>query len=162
MAIVATGAVLLPGCKTESLPAYSNIPLEPDQHRMMQWLTEAILPKAGTPQITTPETTQHFVLTMVNDCYAPEDIERYRLGLQAFQQHLKEKLGSGYQDVEPEKHLLFFKEIAGSETAPEELKYFLNTTKRLSVRQFTSSEFFLTNNMDWEFVPGRFHGCVPV
>lgn len=162
MAVVASGAILLPGCRTETWPTYSNIPLEPDQHRLMAWLTEAILPKAGHPEITAPESTQHFVLTMINDCSAPEDIERYQQGLQAFQQYVVDKLGTGYKDVPPEKNILFFNEAVNSEDTPEELKNFINTTKRLSVRHFTGTEYFMTNIMDWEFVPGRFLGCVPL
>lgn len=162
MAIMAGGAVLLPACRTENWPTYSNLPLEADQHRLMQWLTEALLPKAGRPEIVAPEATDHFVLTMINDCYAPEEIQRFQAGLQAFQQYLKDKDGPDYDQLTPEQNVTLFAEVSNSESVSEDLKYFLNTTKRLSVQHFTSTEYFLTNIMDWEFAPGRFHGCVPV
>lgn len=162
MSFVSAGALLLPACNLgEAIPVYERVPLEDDQYRLIDWLTQAILPD-GEPLVETPEKATHFVLTMLNDCYAPEDIEKYRLGLQLFNQHIEDTYNTSYKRLDPEQQVLLFTEVSESEILPDNLKYFLSTTKRLTVRHFTTSEYFLTNHLDFEFVPGRFVGCVPV
>ena len=47
-------------------------------------------------------------------------------------------------------------------SSDKDQKWFFNTTKRLSVQAYTSSEYFLTNIAKFEFAPGRYLGCVPV
>ncbi|PHN07713.1 gluconate 2-dehydrogenase subunit 3 family protein [Flavilitoribacter nigricans] len=162
LGLISAGFSFLPACKfTESPPVYERVPLETEQYHLVEWLTDAILP-AGEPEISTPETTPHFVLTMLNDCYAPEDIQKYLTGLQAFATKIEEQYGTDFKKLEPEQQLALFTEVAESETLPEEMKYFLQTTKRLTVQHFTTSEYFLVNHMDFEFVPGHYNGCVPV
>ena len=162
LGLISAGFSFLPACNfTEKPPVYSNVPLETEQYHLVEWLTEAILP-AGEPEIITPEKTPHFVLTMLNDCYAPQDIEKYLAGLQLFDQKIQDQYSTSFKKLEPEQQILLFTEVAESETLPESLKYFLNTTKRLTVQHFTSSEYFMINHLDFEFVPGHFDGCVPV
>lgn len=162
LGLVYAGLHFLPSCKfTESPPVYERVPLETDQYHLVEWLTQAILP-AGEPEISTPEKTPHFVLTMLNDCYAPEDIGQYLTGLQHFEQQIQEEYSTTFKKLDQEQQIKLFTEISDSETLPENLKYFLNTTKQLTVQHFTSSEYFLVNHKDFEFVPGHYNGCVPV
>lgn len=160
--LVTAGFSILPACDfTEDPPVYDRVPLEKEQYHLIEWLTQAILP-AGEPQIATPEPTTHFVLTMLNDCYAPEDIAKYLEGLTLFDQQIRDEYDTTFKKLIPEQQVLLFTEISKSEILPENLQYFLDTTKRLSVRHFTTSEYFMVNHLDFEFVPGRFKGCVPV
>lgn len=161
IAIVSTGIVLLPACEMESLPVYENLALEPQQLDLIDWLTNAILPKEGL-EISTPESTSDFVLTMLNDCYAPEDIRQYLAGSKIFVQYVKDEYGISYKKLNPEQSILLFSEIMKSGLLPESLKFFLATTKQLTVRHFTSSEYFMKNHLDFEFAPGRYLGCVRV
>lgn len=163
LGLISAGFSFLPACNfTEKPPVYDRVPLETEQYHLVEWLTQAILPEAEEPRITTPEETPHFVLTMLNDCYAPEDIEKYLTGLQLFDQKIRDQYQTGFKKLEPEQQILLFTEVSESETLPESLKYFLNTTKRLTVQHFTTSEYFMINHLDFEFVPGRFKGCVAV
>lgn len=155
LAVMAGGTILLPACR--NIPTFSNIPLTRHQYGTIETLINIILPKPETPEITTPETTVNFVLTMVNDCYSPENIDRFNQGLQAFQEFTNDA------NFQPDLFYdTFFAGVNDCENCPEQMVYFLNTTKNLSVRHFTSSEYFLTQKMNWEFVPGRFVGCAPL
>jgi len=145
----------------EKLPVYENLALESQQRELIGWLTNAILPKEGL-EISTPESTSDFILTMLNDCYAPEDIRQYLAGSKIFMQYVKDEYGVSYNNLNPEQSILLFSELMKSDLLPESLKYFLATTKQLTVRHFTTSEYFMKNHLDFEFAPGRYLGCVPV
>ncbi len=162
IAIISSSLALMPACNFVDEPVFENVPLEPDESKLLKWLTEAILPKDGEPQITTPEPTYQFVLSMINDCFDPEDIQKYLTGLKLFYQYIKDEYQMFYSGLNPEQHILLFTEVSKSEMLPESLQYFLNTTKQLTVRHFTTSEYFLKNHLDFEFVPGRYNGCVPL
>jgi hypothetical protein len=161
IALISAGLAFLPACNTEKWPVYTNIPLDPEQQRLMQWLTDSILPSGDLP-ITTPEQRVHFVLRMVNDCHSPKEIEQFRSGLQALQQYLQAANQSALSKMTPEQSEAMLSDMPAAESNSEDLRYLLKTTRQLSIRHFTSSEYFLKNNLGFEFVPGRFSGCVAV
>ena len=165
LAVLSSGIVLLPGCnlpaREEAIPQFANLPLMPEEWGLMKALTRAILPVEDLPA-TTPETTAEFVLRMVNDCSEPENILEYRVGMKVFSQFVQDKYVQTFDLLNPEQHLLTFAEVMQSEILPDSLRHFLETTKRWTVRHFTTSEYFMKNHLGYEFVPGRFHGCVPV
>ena len=162
IATLSAGAFLLSSCDfSTDLPVYSNIPLEKDQRNLISNLTEAILPKQSL-EVITPESTPDFVLTMVNDCYSLENIQKYIDGMNAFQLYLGQNYKNRFDKIEPARQLEILHYLEESEELSPELKYFYNTTKRLTVQHFTSSDFFMTNYMDYEMVPGRYLGCVTI
>lgn len=160
--IISSGMALLPACSSDEVlarPTYSNLPLDNDQSNFIAYLTRMILPKDGL-DINTPEPTSHFVLKMLNDCYAPEDIEKYISGMKLFKQYIQDEYKISFKRLNPQQQILAFTELTESNIFPKNLQYFLNTTKSLTIRHFTSSEFFMKNYLDFEFVPGRYTGCV--
>lgn len=161
IALVSSGMVLLPTCRFEQLPTYRNFSVETDDLELLSWLTENILPK-GALEISTPETSVQFLLTMLDDCYDPKDIQKYMTGLKLFVQFIRDEYRTSFRNLNPEQAMLLFARVTKSDLLPESLPYFLATTKRLTVQHFTSSEYFLKNYMDFEFVPGRYLGCVRV
>ena len=158
--ILSASLALLPACNVETWPTYDNIPIDVSQQKLIARLTQAILPQ-GETAVSLPEPTPHFVLTMINDCYAPEDIQKYMIGLNIFEQYVQDDYQKNFDQLNPEQTVLLFTEISESPLLPKSVKYFLNTTKHLTVQQYTTSEYFMKNHLKFEFVPGRFHGCVP-
>ena len=160
IALISSAAAFMPACNlTGEQAVYENIPLDSEQLQLVEWLTSAILPK-GELEIQTPETTPRFVLGMINDCFDPKDIQKYLTGLKIFAQYVQDEYQTSYKSLNPEQHILLFSKIMQSEVLPKSLRYFLSTTKQLSIRHFTSSEYFMKNYLDYEFVPGRYSGCV--
>lgn len=161
IALISAGAVLAPACNFEGGPVYKNIPLKPEQFQLIEWLTDAILPKGELP-FDTPESASHFALNMINDCFDPKDIQNYLTGLKIFMQYVQDEYQTSCKNLNPEQQVLLFSKIMQSDILPKSLRYFLSTTKQLSVRHFTSSEYFMQNYLNYEFVPGRYSGCVSV
>lgn len=157
--LLSAGMALMPSCQfEESGPVYANVPLEKGQRTLMNLLTNAILPREGT-EIKTPESTTDFILTMLNDCTSPEDIQKYLTGMKEFTQNIQEIYNTSFKKMETEAQLTLFEDLGKSEKMTDNAKHFFNTTSWLTQRHFRSSEHFMTNYQDFEFAPGRYIGC---
>ncbi len=159
---ITAGAALLPSCQPDApLPVYKNIPLDKKQRKLIEQLTDAMLPKAKT-QVVVPESTTDYILTIYNDNHAPENIQKYMAGLNKFQAYLKTNYNAEFDKINKEKQAEIFAYLSAENGPSENMVYFYENTRGLAVEQFTSSEFFLKNVMEWEFAPGKFAGCAPV
>ncbi len=159
LAMIAGGIAMLPGCSLEEKePVFDALALEPGDYSLVDLMCKAILPNEDAP-IDTPERPVDFVLTMVNDVYKEQDVARYVRGLGLFKQLIKDEYQKPFAELNTEQHVLLFTEITHSDIYPKSLKYFLSTTKRLTVRHYTSSQFFMSEKLDFEFAPGRYLGC---
>jgi hypothetical protein len=159
---ITAGAALLPACQADApMPVYQNIPLDKKQRLLIEQLTDALLPKAKT-QVTVPESTTDFILTVYNDNHSPENIQRYMAGLSEFQAYLKANYNADFSKINKEKQAEIFAYISAENGPSDNIRYFYENTRGLAVEQFTSSEFFLKKVMEWEFAPGKFSGCAPV
>ena len=159
LALITGGLALMPACSVdEKEPVFDQLPLEPGDVRLVTKVADAILPKADIA-IETPEPTAHFILNMVNDCYQEKEITRFTRGLKLFKQVIKDEYQKPFGELNAAQHNLLFTEITHSDIYPKSLKFFLSTMKRLTVRHFTSSSFFMSQKLDFEFAPGRYIGC---
>ena len=162
---VSASAAFLPSCNffQEPLKVYANLPLDRAQRGLINQLSNTLLPTNNIEGLTTLEPTLDFMLGMLNDCYAKEEVDKYLAGLNAFQTQLKEKDQTPISELPAEKVtekiISFIKELETSETTSDELKYFFSTTKQLSQKHFTSSEYYQKKYLDFEFAPGRYEGC---
>lgn len=161
IAAATSAIVLLPSCEFESGPVYANLPLESSQKKLIGQLSDAVLPK-GDLVISTPESTLDFLLTVINDCYSPEDIEKYVLGLGEFQNYIDQNYNRSFKNLNEETKVEVLSYLSKSEDRAESMKYFYHITKRLTVQHFTTSEYFLTTYLDYEYMPYRYHGCVNI
>ena len=161
IALISAGIALLPACDFETWPTFDKIPLEKPQKKLINWLSDSIIPKLDKPLVTTTEPTSHFVLNMVNDCYAPEDIEKYVAGMNALQIDLDQVKEINLRKLTPAESDQLLIDLIAEESLSEEVRYFLETTRGLTIHHFTSSEYFMTNHLKFEFIPGRYNGCVP-
>ena len=162
---VSASAAFLPSCNffQEPLKVYANLPLDRAQRGLIDQLSNTLLPTTNIEGLTTLEPTLDFMLGMLNDCYAKEDVDKYLTGFNAFQTQLKEKSESPLSELPAEKITELFTdlitELETSETASNELKYFFSTTNQLTQKHFTSSEYYQKKYLDFEFAPGRYEGC---
>jgi hypothetical protein len=121
-------------------------------------LTNAILPREGT-EIQTPESTTDFILTMLNDCTAPEDIQKYLDGMKAFQEKIKLDYNTSFKRLDATEQLALFNQLQTDATLSEPIKHFFDTTLGMTRRHFTSSAHYMQHYLDFEFAPGRYIGC---
>ena len=80
-------------------------------------------------------------------------MNKYLIGLDEFSDSIK---------VHNNDTSFIFHDLDSLESKSENYIFFINTTKRLSIRHFTTSEFYLTEYLNYEYAPSRYIGCVTI
>ena len=75
---------------------------------------------------------------------------------------LKEKFNSTFQKLKPESQNELFSLLQNAEGNSDNLNHFFSTTYDLTKHHFTTSEYFMINHLEFEFIPGRYLGCIEV
>ena len=152
IAIITCGSILFPSCKFNDEYILGDKVLDYDQLKLIKELSEYILPIENL-KVDNPENLTDFIITMLNDCYSPKDMNNYLSGLDEYNELVK---------VQNNNHSLIFDDVNSIETKSEKIKFFIITTKNLSIKHFTTSEFYLTEYLNYEYAPSRYLGCVPI
>tara|TARA_B100001057_G_scaffold131511_1_gene130753 strand:+ start:7769 stop:8254 length:486 start_codon:yes stop_codon:yes gene_type:complete len=152
IALITSGSILFPSCKFSNEYIVGDKVLDYDQLKLIKELSEYILPIKNL-KVDNPEDLTDFIITMLNDCYSPMDMNSYLSGLDEYNESIK---------VKNNDHSLIFDNINSLEAKSEKIKFFINTTKNLSITHFTTSEFYLTEYLNYEYAPSRYLGCVPI
>ena len=160
MMLVTAGALIFPSCDFETFKSYDNLPLVKDQFKTIRLLQDLILPKKELV-IEMIDTPLDFSMTMLNDCYAPEDREQYLDGLAAFEEAMLSRFEKPFLKLEPEKQVSLVEELF-EEEENKDIAFFLETNKRLKLDHFIKSEYYQTEQMEFEFVPARYAACVNI
>jgi hypothetical protein len=104
-----------------------------------------------------------FVLKMIKDCSDKKDQQSFQTGLNQLDEYTKKTSGKSFAETEKPLRLQLLKSISKQDSsAPKELKEFLALTKKFTLQGYTTSEYFMTNIIPYQLVPGSFHGCVKV
>jgi len=165
--VVATAAAaMLPSCvfdkkKKEASVAFKNIPVSGDQEETLAAVADTLIPE--TDIVGAKSLKAHlFVLTMVNDCYNTEARDSFMKGFDALDKFTDKKFNKSFLecDAKQREEILTAIDKAGESLDSKDLKEFYAITKRHTVQAFMSSEYVMKNIEGYEYLPGRFHGCV--
>ena len=152
IALITGGSILFQSCKLSDEYIVSDKVLNHDQLNLIKEVSEYILPIENL-KVESPESLTEFIITMLNDCYSPKDINKYLTGLDEFSESIK---------VYNNDNSLVFDDLESLESKSENYIFFINTTKHLSINHFTTSEFYLTEYLNYEYAPSRYIGCVTI
>jgi len=163
LALITGGIMAFPSCdfsRENVLAAYEKLQVTDAQKNILAKVVETILP--GGDIVGAKELDmQDFVLVMANDCLGEEEQQRVVKGLKNFDQYIQKKSGSSFGKMDQEaaeKSFMAIVEAEDERGEVEELKYFLNTTKRFTLQGYLSSEYFMTEVMPYQMIPGGFQG----
>ena len=159
-------AGIMNGCKAAPELTYKPDFFTEDQARIISELAEIIIPKTDTPgakDVGVPG----FIDRMVKECYKKEDQDRFMTGLASFDAEAKTAYGDSFIELEADKQFEYVKKVhdaAVDGTKKGEIKErpFILMTKELTVVGFFTSEPGATQVLQYEAVPGAYHGCVPL
>ena len=160
IAWVSGGIAMLPYyCSTQSeITVYNNLPIAISDRNLINLLSNLILPE-DPESFPTMESRLDFVLTQVNDGFDSQEVSDYLFGMTAFRKHVMATYGTSFEDlVELDQLACIGKTIDCS----DEKSFFVSTIKRHSLRHFTTSENYMKKYLNFEFMPGRYNGCVSV
>ena len=147
------GFGLLKYCK--SSPKAYHI-LEEKNQKLVALLTEAILP-AKSEQFPTPESRMEFILNQIGGNMSEEDFEGYKQGLDTFQGLVERTFLKPYEALDYDIQNYTIQRALGH---PGELGYFMRKNRQWSLRHFMTSERYMVEYLNYEFIPNRYFGCV--
>jgi hypothetical protein len=159
LAMASAGIALAPSfisCSSKPSSLYKDIVLTEDQDAMLALISETIIPKTKTPGAT--DTSVHeFCVKMINDCMSKKDQEKFVKGLDQFSTISKKE----FTLIDASERLKFLNEL-NERKSEDDVDFFFKTMRGLTLRGYTSSEYFLTNVQGYKIIPGKFQGCVPL
>lgn len=136
----------------------SDIILSSSQEALLAEIVETIIPKTDTPGARELNVDK-FVTLMVADCYDAKAQETFKKGLSAADEIAKKDYSKAFTEVEPAQRLAVLNKMDKSGNDTE--KGFIRLVKNLTIQGYLNSEYVMTNLRVFEFIPGRYHGCVP-
>lgn len=170
LALVIGGSVLLPSCLHSDGTAYvqlKHVQINEDQQRLMADVAETIIPKTTTPgakDLNLPA----FTLKMIDDCFNKKEQEDFVKGLVAFQAKIKKEHGKDFGDLDSKQResiLVAIEKAAQNAkpgTKPDPVTTFFWGVKGQTVFGYTTSQYFMTKEIVYELIPGRYNVHYPV
>jgi hypothetical protein len=153
---------VLNGCAAKPTIDWKPSFLTEDQGILITQVSDIIIPKTETPgakDVGVPG----FIDIMVKDVYTNEDQDRFIDGLKAFNEGAEKKYGDPFIELAPEKQLEYTKEVHSAALAEKSAERpFILMAKELTLLGFFTSEPGATQVLQYDPVPGAYHGCVPL
>lgn len=160
MAGAVGGLISLPawanGWTTETARPTRQI-LSRDQIDLLADMAETIIPATETPGAKALNVHQ-FIQKMVADCYEPKAQNSLRAGLDALDGLAQKSFGKTFAEGDVMQRTTLLTQLSQDPAQ----KDFYGLVKNLTIRGYMSSEYVMTNLTHYEFMPARYHGCVPV
>jgi hypothetical protein len=182
LALVIGGAVLLPSCIKSDGTSYvqlKHISLDGDQQKLIADICGTIIPKTDVPGAK--ELNLHlFVLKMLDDCYKKKDQLAIAKGIDAFNALVQQKYGKAFSDLDTKDREAVLISIEAQNKPKTESKTparsfkpqndlsvpplyaFYSAIKQQTIFAYTTSQFFMTKEIVYELVPGRYNVHFPV
>lgn len=159
--IIVGGLAVLPyACSNEQQLLHPNITpyLKSKQIELIGLISNLILPKKDLT-FPTKESRQEFILTMINDCYSKSNIKKFLASFQYFESNIIEYYNNSFFELSFNEKINYLNNEYESKS---DSLFFLDTLKSYSILHFETSENFMSNYLNFEFVPGRYEGKVSI
>jgi hypothetical protein len=190
LALVIGGAALLPSCIKNNGGTsihLKHLNISADQENLIGDVCETIIPKTNTPGAK--DLNLHlFVLKMLDDCYKKKDQQAFMAGLNQFNDMVKKKFNSSFSDIsakeredvlygldkssksaaDPSKSIKPVRDsqksldVAKKKPDVPPLNFFYGAIKQQTIFGYTNSKYFMTKQIVYELVPGRYNAHFPV
>ncbi|MET6997952.1 gluconate 2-dehydrogenase subunit 3 family protein [Chitinophaga defluvii] len=165
-AISASTLSALQGC-TGSAPK-NYVLQQPETKSLLAEIAETIIPETDTPGAKAAK-VEDFIVTMMNDCYKPEDQKVFLEGLKKIDEASDAKFKKTFINITPEQRTELLTEIDKERVAynkrenkkPEEPTHYFQFMKELTLLGYFTSEPGATKALRYVPVPGKYEGCVP-
>ena len=168
LAWLAGAATLLPSCLSQTQRdqqasvALKHVAVSASQEKLLAEVCETIIPKTDTPGAKDLG-LHRYVLKMLDDCTPKKEQDAFVAGLGQLDEASQRQHGQAFGASTPAQRLALLQRI---EQQPQrfaaELASFGNTVRQLTIDGYTNSKYFMTKQVVYELVPGRYNGYFPV
>lgn len=162
--IVSAPAIMgvLNGCTAKPTLNWEPAFLTKDQSILVTQVADIIIPKTDTAsasEVGVPE----FIDTLLKNCYDKEGQDKFVAALTTFDEGAKSAHGDAFIDLSPEDQTAYVtakhEEALKAEGSD---RPFVMTMKELTMLGYFTSEIGATQVLQYEAVPGAYHGCIPL
>jgi len=174
LALVIGGAVLLPSCVHTDGTSYvklKHIDIDEDGQRLIADMAETVIPKTTTPGAKDLKLPA-FILKMIDDCFNKKDQESFAAGMKAFTEKIKKEHGKEFGDLDQKRREAILTAIekdaqkprpkSAQNSPPDPITNFYFSVKWQTINAYTTSQYFMTKEIVYELVPGRYNVHYPV
>ncbi len=133
--------------------------LSPELAVALSEIVETIIPETNTPGAKSLAIDK-LIERIVKDCYQKPAQEQFIGGIRLVNELAQKNYNKPFADCPTEQRLAVLLQMSKSEDAGQ--KKFYNMVRQMTIKGYTSSEYFMTKIEHFEFAPARFHGCVRV
>ena len=168
LTILAGAATLLPGCLSQSQDEqkaaypFRHMALSAHQEKLLTEVCETLIPRTNTPgakDLSLPL----YVLKMLDDCTPAKDQQTFVAGLDQFDAAATKQLGQSFEASGAAQRLALLQRIDQQpKQFSDELVAFYRAARQLAIDGYTGSKYFMTKQVVYELVPGRYDGYFPL
>lgn len=155
---------LLESCQPSGKPTWPPIFLNQNEIKLISAIADTILPKTetmGALDVYVPE----FIDLVLRDCYSDEEKKSFREGISSFITVVDDELSESFEDCSNDERIQIIE--AEEDRSVEKFqqtnkKSFYQTVKELTLLGFFTSESVMNNLLNYNAIPGRYDGCIPL
>lgn len=161
---------ILNGCSPRAESGWKPVFLTEEQGELVAEVAEIMIPRTDTPGAKDVGISA-FIDIMLRDAYPKEDQERFIASLKEFEAKSRADHERSFLKLEPAQRAALVQSVHDvAITAERQLSLppaqlrrpFILMTKELTLLGFFTSQAGATQVLQYEAVPGAFHGCIPV
>ena len=129
------------------------------QETLLAEIVETIIPKTDTPGAKELD-IHKFTMKMIADCYDKKAQEVFAKGLISVDGIAKKDFSKLFVENDSKQRLAVLNSMLNSSESND--KDFVRLVKNITIQGYLNSEYVMTNLRKFQFLPGTYHGCVPV
>jgi hypothetical protein len=162
VALLAGAAAVLPGCLPQAERESAVTALSAAQRQLVAEVCETLLPRTVTPGAHDLGLPQ-YVLKMLADCTPLPEQRLFVAGLGQLNAAAQRQHGQSFGASSPSQRMALLEHLDQRPADfTTELAGFYRTARQLTIDGYTNSKYFMTKQVVYELVPGRYNGYYPV
>lgn len=158
-----TLAGVMSGCSASEESGWTPDTLSDEQNELVREISEMIIPATDTPGAKAANVNR-FIDKMMTEWYPEDERDHFLEGLSSIDSRAQERFNTHFVDASKENRtalLTEFEQEAIDADNPDETPIF-QRMKELTLFGYYTSEIGMTQELQWEAVPGYYDGCVPL
>lgn len=160
--IASTATIFFSGCSDTNVIEFirfGKLNLNQKHKDYLAMISETFLPVSGiSDKIGNPV---DFMLTMINDCRSAEQKLEFAIGFEQYK-HLMKESKLRIQKADPGAVIRAVEEVIAIEPPRPELISFIETVKDLSIQNLKSSEYYVSEYLEYRLIPPEYVPCMDV
>ena len=159
-----TVTLLFNSCDSKSTPLAPTVFLSKTEARLVDQMSECILPKTDTPGVQEVQVFK-FVDLMLKQVFDEEEQAEFNEDLESFDEICQQEQGKSFADCSKEQQNEFMQswiDARVKDPGDSQATDFLKQFKKLTLLAYFTSEQIGENVLGYNPIPGNYDGCIPL